>query len=232
MSPKKRITRQEMKEDQFVTMVFKAREWAELNLNTIIIGVGAIVLVIAGIWYLTTRSESRNQEAYDLLGQAEMEVRNNQPQLAIVDFQRILDDYSGAEAARLASLGLANLYFAQNDFEKAEPAFRDFLKDYCNDEQARFSAEEGIAGSLSGQRKFAEAGEAYLNVAKSNPDVVTYEHDLFYAVESYIKAGDEQGAREAFALLEEQGITSEMFRSAKIMMIENGFLAYEKGDYK
>lgn len=232
MSPKRKITKKQMKEDRFVRLVLNAREWAVHNLNVILITVGAVVIVIALIWFLTAQGARKEQSAYDLLGRAEMEARSNQAQLAVVDLQKVIDDHGGSEAAKLAAFRLANVYFSQNEFEKAEQAFRDYLDSYLIDELSRISALEGIAASLSGQGKFQEAGETYLEVAGLAPEAVTYEDNLFHAVENFVKAGSESDARQAYELLEKKGITSEKYRSAKILMIENGFLAYQKGDYK
>ncbi len=231
MSPKRRITKHEMKEDQFVNTVFRAREWALQNLNLILIGAAIVVAVIAVAWYLSARSAGHHQESYELLAKAEMEVRDGKPQLATVDFEKLLSDYGSSPAAKLGAFELANTYFEQNQFEKAEEAYKTYIAKYLIDDVSKYSAMEGIAASQSGQGKFADAGASYLEVAKENPTSISYENDLFHAVENFIKAGDEQGARDAFSLLEEKGITSEQYRNAKIMMIENGFLSYDEGDF-
>lgn len=232
MSPKKRLSKHEMKEDQFVNTVLRTREWAENNLNVIFVAVGALVVAVAAIWYFSARSEQKAVDAYDLLGRAEMEFRNNQVQMAIVDFEKLLDDYGGSDAARIGALKLANAYFAQNDFEKAEQMFRTYIDKYLVDEISRYSAMEGIAASQSGQGKFQDAGQQYLKVAQLDSTSVTHEDNLLHSVENFIKAGDEEGARKAFALLEAKGVTSEQYRTAKILMIENGFLVYDQGDFE
>ncbi len=232
MSPKKKFSKHDMKEDQFIKTVFQLREWTMQHLNMVIITVGAVILVIMAIWYLSASAEKKEQQAYDLLGRAEMEARSDQPQLAIIDLQKVLDDYGSSQAAKLAALRLANLYFDQNDCEKAETAFREYVDNYLIDDISRLSAREGIAASLAGMGKFAESGREYLDVAQLDPGGVTYEDNLFYAVSNFIKAGDRENAQQAFALLQEKGITSERFRMAKILMIENGFLVYEEGDFK
>jgi predicted negative regulator of RcsB-dependent stress response len=221
-----------MREDQFVTTVFRTREWVQSNLNVVLIAIGAVVVIVAAIWYFTAGAERRQQEARELLARAEMEARANQLQDAIVALEKLLDDYGSSAAANLGALKLANVYFAQNQFEKAEEMFKTYLDDYLIDEISRYSALEGIAAAQSAQGKFQEAGENYLEVARLNPSAVTYEDNLLSAVENLIKAGDEQGAREAFSLLAEEGETSENYRTAKILMIENGFLTYDEGDFE
>jgi len=227
----KRITKQQMKEDHFVTAVFRAREWAEVNLNTILIAAGALIVVAVAIWFFIGQSSRKERESYDLLGRAEVEMRNNQAQIAVIDFQKVIDDFGGTLAAKLAALKLANLYFATNDYEKAEKAFRKYADDYAIDEISRLSALEGIAASQSALGKYQDAARQYLEVARKDTTSVTYEGNLFSAVSSAIKANDQAAAREAFGYLQRRGVASEKFRTAKILMIEKGFLTYDKGEY-
>ena len=232
MSPPRKVSKRQMKEDQFVRTMLEARDWAEDNLSRLLIGVGVVIVLVVGIWYISSSSSSSAQAAYDLLGRAEMEMRTGQTQLAMIDLQKVLDDHGSSDAANLACLKLANAYFDQSDFVKAEEYYRLYLEKYVIDEISRIAALEGIAGSLAGQGQFAEAATRYLEVAKMNPESVLYPYDLFYAVENAIKAEDRATARQALALLEEQGITSEIYRTARIMMIEHGFLTYSAGDYE
>lgn len=227
----KRITKQQIKEDHFVTAVFKAREWAEENLNTILIAAGALIIVVVAIWFLLGQASRRERNSYDLLGRAEVELRTNQVQVAVIDLQKVLDDFDGTPAAKLAALKLANVYFQMNDFAKAEEAFRAYVDKYAIDDISRLSAREGIAASMSASGRYQEAAKMFVEIARSDTTAATYENNLFQAVSNAIKAGDQALAKEAFAYLQKKGITSEKFRMAKIMMIEKGFLAYDKGDF-
>lgn len=227
----KRITKQQMKEDHFVNAVFRAREWAETNLNTILIAAGALIVVAVAIWFFIGQSSRKERESYDLLGRAEVQMRNNQAQVAVIDFQKVIDDFAGTPAAKLAALKLANLYFATNDYEKAEQAFRRYAYDYAIDEISRLSALEGIAASQSALGKYQDAARQYLEVALRDTTSATYEGDLFGAVSNAIKANDQETAKEAFGYLRRRDNTSEKFRAAKILMIEKGFLTYDKGEY-
>lgn len=232
MSPTRKISKRQMKDDQFVRTVLEARDWALDNLTWVLIGVGAVVVLIVGIWFIGSQSSAKSQSAYDLLGRAEMEMRTGQSQLAVIDFQKVLDDYSSSPAANLACFKLANAYYDQGDFVKAEEYYNLYLDKYVIDDISRYSAMEGIAGSYGGQGRFGEAATKFLEVAKLNKKSVTYPYDLFYAVDNAIKAEDHETAKEAFALLEKEGITSELYRTAKILMIEHGYLAYDDGKYE
>ncbi len=232
MTPSRKITKRQMKEDQFVRTMLEARDWAQENMSRLLIGVVAVVLLVVGIWYLSSRSSQQSQSAYDLLGRAEMELRTGQNQLAIIDLQKVIDDQGTSEAANLACLKLANVYFLQSDFVKAEEYFQLYLEKYVIDDISRYSALEGVAGSWTGQGRLAEGAAKYLEVAKLNPESILYPENLFQAIDNAIKAQDKELGLQALALLEEEGITSEHYRTAKILMIEHGFLSYDEGDYQ
>jgi tetratricopeptide (TPR) repeat protein len=196
-----------------------------------LIAAGALILVAVAIWFFIGQSSRKERESYDLLGRAEVEMRNNQAQVAVIDFQRVIDDFGGTPAAKLAALKLANLYFTMNDYGNAEKAFRRYATDYAIDEVSRLSALEGIAASLGASGKYQEAAKQYLEVARMDTTSVTYEGDLFGAVSNAMKANDPATAKEAFGYLKTKGAASEKFRTAKILMIEKGFLTYDKGEY-
>jgi tetratricopeptide (TPR) repeat protein len=231
MTQKKRITKQQMKEDHFVTGVFKTREWAEENLNTILIAAGTLVVVAAAVWFFVGQSSRKDRDSFDLLGRAEVETRNNQGQVAVIDYQKVLDDYSGTAAAQHAAIQLANLYFNMNDYEKAIEAYRKYIASYVIDDISRYSAMEGIAACQSALGRYGEAAKQYLDVVRADTSSATLESDLFGAIDNAIKANDEATAKEAFALLAKKGVTSEKYRMAKILLIEKGYLAYDKGQY-
>ena len=232
MTTRKKMSKHEMREDQFVTGVFKFQEWAEENLSKLLIGGGAVLAVIAVVVFLAWQSGSSADKAFDKLGSAEVFARTGQTQLAIADFQEVMNKYSSSPAAPQAAFKLANLYFQNNDFANAETAFKNYLDKYAPDNYFRHSAQRGIASSLAGQAKFQEAGTAFLNSATADTAASTYEEDLMQSIANAVKASDTATAKQAFGLLEKRGTTSERFRNAKILLIERGFLAYDKGEYK
>lgn len=232
MTTKKKMTKHEMREDHFVTGVFKFQEWAEENLSKLLIGGGIVLAVIVVVVFVAWQSKSSQKAAFDKLGSAEVFARTGQTQLAVADFQEVLNKYSSSPAAPQAAFKLANLYFQTNDFANAESAFKNFYDKYATDDNFRRSAQRGMAASQAGQGKYQEAGIAFLTSTKADTLVTTYEDDLLQAVINSVKANDSNTAKEAFALLEKRGTTSEKYRNAKILMIERGILAYEKGEYK
>ncbi len=232
MTTKKRMTKHQLKEDQFVTGVFRFQEWAEENLNTIFIVAGVVIVIIVGIWFFSSQSARSKQAAMDLLGRADVQARNGQTQLAIIDYQKVLDDYSGSNAAHIAAFRLANVYFNSNDWANAESAFRTYLDKYATDDVDRFSAKRGIAMTTASQGKFGDAAKQYWELAQTD-SVTGFDNEYLSKAVTYgLKAEDSALAVEAFHKLEQKSPNSEEFRMAKILLIEQGYLTYQEGDYQ
>ncbi len=232
MTTKKRVTRHEMREDQFVTGVFKIEEWAEENLQKVLIGAGAVVVVGLAIWFFIWQSGRSEDNALEKLGSAEVFERQNQIPLAIADYEEVVKNYGSTSAAAQAAFRLANLYFRTNDFGKAETAYRDYLSRHVVDEYFRHSAQRGLAGALAGQARYSDAARSFIDVARADTTATTYEDDLFAAVDNAVRANDTALSKEAFDYLSRRGQTSERYRSAKIVLIEKGLLSLDQGDYK
>ncbi len=232
MTTKKRISKHEMKEDQFVTGMFKLEEWAEGNLKNIVIGVVAVLVIAIAIWVYVAQAGSAEEKAAELLGRAEVEMRTNQTQLAVTDFEEVINKYGSTPAAAQAAFKLANLLYQTGDYAKAEQAFKTYVDKYAIDNYFRHSARRGVAASLAGQARYQEAAASFLEVAKADTLASTYDEDLFDAVENAVKAGDATAAKEAFNLLGKRSTTSERYRSARIILIEKGILTYDQGDFK
>ncbi len=232
MATKKRITKHQLKEDQFVSGVFKFQEWAEDHLNTLFL-VGAIVIIAAaGIWYFASQSSHGKQEAANLLGRADMQARNGQSQLAIIDYQKVLSDFSGSDAAKLAAIKLGNVYFNTNDYANASSSFKQYLDKFDGKDEAAFSAMRGLAMSDAAQGNFQTAATEYWQLAEQDTVSGFGSDYLLKTVNFAIKANDTTLAREAYSKLESAGGTSEESRMAKVLMIENGYLTYDEGEYE
>lgn len=231
MTTKRRITRHELKEDQFVTSVFKLQEWAEENLNKLLIAAGIVVVVVAAVWFLASQSSSRERQARELLGRAEVEMRNGQTQIAAIDFQKVLDDYGSSSAAPIAAFKLGNLYFETNDFARAEEAFQLYLRKYAKDEYSRFSAQRGVASAQAAQGKLREAAASYFDLAMTDSLSGAVTEDFLKCIDYAVSAGDVATAQKALEQLERIAANSEEYRTAKILMIERGILKITDGEY-
>ncbi len=220
----KRLTKGQIKQDKFVTTLFKAQEYFTENLVKFIGGVAIVVAVAAIAFFLVSSSKSSEQEADDLLGEASVEFRNGNFQLAAVDYQKILDEHGGSDAARLASFFLANAYFALNNYDQAEQYFNLYLDKYRYDDLLTANAMAGRAQCLRAKGKMEEAAEAFRETYEKYPDSYIATDCLYFGTKSFALAGDTTGALALYDKI--KNIPEESMRSMELkqFLFEKGIL--------
>ncbi len=112
MSPEKRITKRQMKEDKLVSTTFKTTEYIKQNQSTFLIAVVAVVAVIAIVLFMRWNSSKKQTDSQAYLSRAEMELAMGQNDQYIIDMQNIAENYGGTPSARIACFNLANIFFA------------------------------------------------------------------------------------------------------------------------
>jgi len=205
MSPKTagRITKKEIKQDQFVSGVFYLTEQFQKYKRTILAVAGGIVAVIVIVVLVVGHQRARRADAQALFGRASVEMRSGNTALAIIDFRKILDDYGSSHLAGMACFYLAKAYYTQREFNEAENLFKRYLDDYGDDQLMGTSARWGIAGCLEQKGEFANASDSYRQAAESDPKGIMAGDLLFSAVRSACAAGDSLRAMQAYALIEQ-----------------------------
>lgn len=206
MGPKTggRITKQEIKQDRFVSWVFYLTEQFQKHRMAVIGAVGGVVVVVVLIVLVGNRQRSQGREARELFGRASVEIRAGNASLAIIDFRKVLDEHGGSNLAELACFYLGNIYYAQRDFNEAENFYRRYLKDFGKDPNLLASARWGIAGCLEQKGEFGTASDMYYEAAKDNLRGFMAGELLSAAVRAACAAPDSARAMRAYALVEER----------------------------
>ena len=150
LKPKKKISKKEIKEDRLVTGYYEATTWYQANKKTVNgVLTGIVILAIVAVAYLNNVN-SNNQKATTELGkiltyydQGRYDIAiNGNLQENVRGLQAIVDDYGNTKAGGLATMYLANSYFAQGNYEKALKYFDEVS---VNDEMVNASAISGAA---------------------------------------------------------------------------------------
>ena len=109
MSPAKRITKKQMKEDRLVSSVFKTSEYIQKNPKPfIIVGTAAAVIFIAVILFLWN-IDKKNTQAAGYLARAQISYDRGFGDDAVIDLQTVVDNYSNTSAAADRSSALPRL---------------------------------------------------------------------------------------------------------------------------
>jgi len=171
LTKNKKISRKEIKQDSLVTFYYKAVKFIEDQKKNLLIGVGAIALIVIGILIFTSRRAKSNEIASaDLLqvlqlynqGAFQDAIDGKQTQtVKIKGLKRIVEENGSSEAGETAKIYLANSYYNLKQYDNA-------MKVY-----------DSYGGSIDHLKGAAYAGQAACYEAKN---------DLQKAVDYYLKA--------------------------------------------
>jgi len=170
LSPEKRITKQQMKEDKLVNTAFKASEYIQQNRNIFIGGAVAIAAIIAIIYYINYSIQKKSYDAEILFGKAQLSMAMRQPALAINQYNTIIDEYESTISADRACYNLGKVYFDQNNCDSAIFYFDKYINEYGKTARLLVAAHVGAANCFEQQNNFEKAGDYYFSAAELSMD--------------------------------------------------------------
>ena len=219
LKPKKRLTKKEIKEDKFVQKTMQAKAYVEENYQKvmgIVAGIFAVILLIMVISYYRGQSQ---QEANALLGEAQLEYHNLNYTKAKAMLNRLMEEYSGTDAADQGKFLMANLYYREGKYKEAKEYFKDFLDNYSGSEILIASAIAGYAACIAAEGNYLEAAENYRKAQEKAPDFVEAANYLYLAGLNYQKADQPEQAQEMFQKVVENYKDSSRYNDAKAQLI-------------
>jgi len=221
----RRISKHDLKTDQFSTSIFAAREWVEKNLRTTLIVAGAIIVVGVAIWGVARWRGGQSDEALSLYGEAGVEMRSGNAAVAIAELQKILDEHKGSKIAGPACFQLAELHFRQRNFDDARVFFQRYINDYGDDLMLKSAAWAG-QGAVDEQAGFyGEATTKYEKAIEVDPKGFRVPEYWRTIVRTAIAANDSTKALSAFERLRKDfPRDAQNIGIAREMLIEHGML--------
>ncbi len=133
LKPKRRVTRQQIKEDKLVTFAAKASDFYDSNSRNILVGAGIlVVLVVVVVFYFNSRAQAEREATFELtmakieIGQGNLEVAKNK-------LIQLIDTYGGTPSGGDASFFLGNVQLFQKNWERAVQAFQQYLDRFGKD---------------------------------------------------------------------------------------------------
>jgi len=146
-----RPTRKEMKHDKFVEDVGSVYGYASKNRRNILLGVVAAVAIVAIAYGVIAWQRSQENKAQQLLAEAieimdatsgstpgapetEVEYKTDAEKFAKAQpmLQKLVDDYSGTDAADIAGLYLARIATARGDIAGARNGLEAFVREHSD----------------------------------------------------------------------------------------------------
>ena len=220
LKPRTRLTKKKLKEDKLVTAYFKAIDYYQLYQKYILGGVGALVILILLIVFVSqTREANELKASGDLAGARAELARMNFPS-AIDSLQKTIIRYEGTRSAGDATFYLANTYFFQKQFDLAQKYYEEYLDSYGGDSNITYSAMVGVAACVEENKEFKAAAEMYEKAATKYDEVFNAAEGLMNAGRCYIAAGLKENAKKAYQLVLEKYPNSGYKNNAELNLAE------------
>ncbi len=184
----RKIDRKTLKQDPLLNFTTRATQYVNAN-ATMVLGVGAALIVGIVLLVMWGRGQSTKTETSDILAvQAIGLMTNGQFQPALDQSNAIRTQYPGSRGAAIAAYVRGKSQLQLGVFVDAERAFRDYLNESGKEPFFEDAAKRGLAASLEGQRRFAEAGQLYEDLAAESPEELV-DPTLLDAARAYELAG-------------------------------------------
>jgi TolA-binding protein len=219
MSPKKRITKKEIKEDKLVTFAFRVNELFQKYTNQFLIGVGILVAVGILIYFFLNSRANQAKEAGTLLGQADLELRAGNVQQSVSGLDMIIRRFPGTKASKRAIFLLGNAYFQSKEFELAKTAFEKYLSQ-GKEPMLVASAQAGIAQCYLEMGNLPLAGENFLKAASISSEDFIKRGYLFEAAWVFSKTEQREKAKEIYRELLDKFPQSTQAQQARLNLAE------------
>ncbi|MBI5216419.1 MAG: tetratricopeptide repeat protein [Ignavibacteriae bacterium] len=175
LTPKKKITKKELKEDALVTSYSKFLMWYEENKKLVsYVTTGVIVLAVLIIIFVNNRNANNEKAATELgkvfsyydagasdVNQYNLAI-NGIPEKNVMGLKAIVENYGGSPSGELAGFYLANAYYATGNIDEAMKMFDDFSS---SDPLLSASAIAGVAACYEAKGNFEEAASNFEKAA-------------------------------------------------------------------
>lgn len=203
---KKKLTKKELQEDQLVTTFYKSQEFFEQHKQNLLIGVGAIaIIILAVVWFVNKKADDNLLAAAKISqiipsfeqGQFQTAI-DGEPGTQLDGLQNIVDNYGSTEQGELAKIYLANSYYSLGKYDEALQYYSDYSG---NSAIHQSTALAGMAACYEISGEFEKAANYYKKAANSYKLKSQSSGFLLNAGINYIKSGQKEDAKEVLEIV-------------------------------
>jgi len=185
LTPKKRISKKDLKEDKLVTYYFQVQDWLEVNAK-LVYGALAIIIVLDGAFtYYENSQEKAEQLASVDLSKAVRVYEASDYSNAITLFSNLVEEYGSTSSGKLGKFYLANSFYKIGDYTNAKEYFKKSVSGLKTDDHLAAAAAAGVAACLEQEENYSEAAKTFENVAKKYPETPLASQYVFKAARCY-----------------------------------------------
>ncbi len=144
MSPE-RLSKKQIKQDNFITSAFKASEYIQKNRTLFLGGFAGLIAIILIISFFNYSADKKVLEAENLFGKAQLASAMGQQSLAINDYRSLLEQYGSAPIADRGCYYLARTYYDRQEQDSALVYYEKYINEYGNEPLLLGAAYAGAA---------------------------------------------------------------------------------------
>jgi len=193
--------------------------WYEIHQRALLIVLGAVALAAIVTWFILASGKRKEQFASRSLNQARAAAEAGNLPLASSELQRLITTYKGTDAAREAVITLNQVRMVNGQSELAAVGLREFV---AGKPPAQYLAPAyGLLGAaLENSKRWADAGEAYMQASNSAEVPYLKANYLIDAARAYREAGRTTEATRAYRTVLEKYGDSPSFTEAQVRLAE------------
>lgn len=222
LTPKKKLTRREIKEDKLVTTWFKATDWLTHHSREVLLAAGGVVVIVGLIILFNWMRTRDEQEASEQFAQARAEYNKQNYTGTIPILEKLVSEHGGSKSAGTAMIYLANAYMQTKDYVNAEKYYQRYLDDGDNDPILSVSAAFGVAAAQEERGELAKAAKLYEEGASDYPESYRAPQLLLHAARCYKQANQPEAARRVLQKIIDKYPKSNFLEDAKLLLAETG----------
>ncbi|MFH0730797.1 MAG: tetratricopeptide repeat protein [Pseudomonadota bacterium] len=182
-----RVSRKSLKEpDEFISFSSKLLRQAVLHKTKMIAAISVllgILIIVSGFRYFSEKAENKGSLMLNrAMDQYVSTNRESGPEKAgemvTVDFQKILNDYSGRDCGKFARLNFAGICYRSGNFDKAVTLYTQAIDDFKSVPLLRNIATCGLGYVYEEKKEYAKAAGLFESLSV-DPDLVMADEVLF-----------------------------------------------------
>jgi tetratricopeptide (TPR) repeat protein len=205
MATKRRVKKKDIKKDPLVTYALKTSKYTQEHFNIIIIGVVALIAVIALLVFTANNRRSSARQAQRQLSSAMILHQQRDYEAAKATFEQVYNNHKGANQM-VAKYFKADCELKQSNFSQAIIDYDLYLDDSSKYPAFKDAALFGKALCYEGLEDYAKAAVTMETLHQSlDEDDPRYLDSAFHAGEFFAKAGDYERAATHFRTVSEKG---------------------------
>lgn len=200
-----RRPKKNLKEDQLVTTTFRITDWAQEHFNQVIIGVVALVAIVAVLVFVANSRESGARQAEREMGAALTLMTQGEYAAAKESFQQVADRFGGPQGTS-ARFFKAECELQQNNYKQAIDDYDAYLARSGDYPMFEASALVGKALALEGIENYLEAARSMAAAVEKIDAKDPRRYDAaFSAGEFFQRAGQTAEALKYYEMVAKDG---------------------------